>query len=117
MEEHKSEIEIINRVLWLLTKSKGVADRYDAKIQLLAERKVRAMENVYRMGVIGVTSSGKSTLIGIANILRPMAPFCIAQNLTTRTHLLLNSILSSMARCTRLLKMSSTNNVTSIALS
>ena len=45
MEEHKSEIEIINRVLWLLTKSKGVADRYDAKIQLLAERKVRAMEN------------------------------------------------------------------------
>lgn len=63
MEEHKSEIEIINRVLWLLTKSKGVADRYDAKIQLLAERKVRAMENVYRMGVIGVTSSGKSTLI------------------------------------------------------
>ena len=63
MEEHKSEIEIINRVLWLLTKSKGVADRYDAKIQLLAERKVRAMENLYRMGVIGETSSGKSTLI------------------------------------------------------
>lgn len=63
MKEHKSEIEIINQVLEILTKSDRVADRYKAKIDLLKERKVRAMQNVYRMGVIGVTSSGKSTLI------------------------------------------------------
>ena len=60
---HKSEIEVIDRVLEILTKSSRAVDRYKAKIVLLNERKVRAVQNTYRMGVIGVTSSGKSTLI------------------------------------------------------
>ena len=63
MKQHKSEIEIINQVLEILRKSDRVSDRYKAKIKLLEERKERAIQNVYRMGVIGVTSSGKSTLI------------------------------------------------------
>ena len=60
---HKSEVETIDQVLEILTKSSRVADRYKAKIVLLNERKLRAVQNTYRMGVIGVTSSGKSTLI------------------------------------------------------
>ena len=60
---YKSEIEVIDHVLGILTKSSRTADRYNAKIVLLNERKVRAVQNTYRMGVIGVTSSGKSTLI------------------------------------------------------
>ena len=63
MATSKSEIEAINQVLDILTKSPKAADRYKARITMLKERKVRAMQNTYRMGVIGVTSSGKSTLI------------------------------------------------------
>lgn len=63
MEAHKSEIEVINQALEVLKKSSRAAKRYKAMIMLLNERKVRSMQNAYRMGVIGVTSSGKSTLI------------------------------------------------------
>lgn len=63
MSTDKSEIEIINLILPELKSSAKVAARYKARIDMLEERKERAMQNTYRMGVIGVTSSGKSTLI------------------------------------------------------
>ncbi len=63
MGKDKSEIDIINQTLAVLNTSASVSARYKAKIDLLEERKERAMQNTYRMGVIGVTSSGKSTLI------------------------------------------------------
>ncbi len=63
MAAYKSEIEIINQTLAVLKASAKVSTRYKARIDLFEERKERAMQNTYRMGVIGVTSSGKSTLI------------------------------------------------------
>lgn len=63
MVTDKSEIDIINQTLAVLNASASVSDRYKAKIDLLEERKERAMQKNYRMGVIGVTSSGKSTII------------------------------------------------------
>ena len=63
MATYKSEIEIINQSLAVLNESTNISTRYKAKIELFEERRKRAMQNTYRMGVIGVTSSGKSTLI------------------------------------------------------
>ena len=63
MATYKSEIEIINQSLAVLNASTNISTRYKAKIELFEERRKRAMQNTYRMGVIGVTSSGKSTLI------------------------------------------------------
>ncbi len=63
MATYKSEIDIINQTLAVLKSSANVSIRYKARIDLFEERKERAMQNTYRMGVIGVTSSGKSTLI------------------------------------------------------
>lgn len=63
MSTYNSEIEIIDLILAVLNSSVSVAARYKARIDLFEERKERAMQNTYRMGVIGVTSSGKSTLI------------------------------------------------------
>ena len=63
MVKDNPEIDIINQTLAVLNTSASVSARYKAKIDLLEERKERAMQNTYRMGVIGVTSSGKSTLI------------------------------------------------------
>ena len=63
MVTEKSEIDIINQTLAVLKDSAKVSTRYKARIDLFEERKERAMQNTYRMGVIGVTSSGKSTLI------------------------------------------------------
>ena len=63
MEKDKSEIGIINQTLAVLNASAKVSTRYKARIDWFEERKERAMQNTYRMGVIGVTSSGKSTLI------------------------------------------------------
>ena len=58
-----SEIDIIDKVLAVLTKNENVYRRYFAEIDSLKERKRRSKENKYRLGVIGVTSSGKSTMI------------------------------------------------------
>lgn len=63
MATYNSEIDIINETLAVLQVSANVSTRYKARIDLFEERKKRAMQNTYRMGVIGVTSSGKSTLI------------------------------------------------------
>ena len=63
MVTDKSEIDIINQTLAVLKDSAKVSTRYKARIDLFEERKERALQNTYRMGVIGVTSSGKSTLI------------------------------------------------------
>ena len=63
MASDKSEIDIINQALAVLKSSANVSTRYKARIDLFEERKERAMQNIYRMGVVGVTSSGKSTLI------------------------------------------------------
>ena len=58
-----SEIDIIDKVLEVLTKNENVYRRYSAEIDSLEERKRRSKENKFRLGVIGVTSSGKSTMI------------------------------------------------------
>lgn len=58
-----SEIDIIDKVLEVLQKNEIVSRRYSAEIDSLKERKRRSKENKYRLGVIGVTSSGKSTMI------------------------------------------------------
>lgn len=58
-----NEIGIIDKVLEVLTKNENVSRRYSAEIDSLKERKRRFKENKYRLGVIGVTSSGKSTMI------------------------------------------------------
>ncbi len=63
MAMFQSEIDIINQTLAVLKVSANVSTRYKARIDLFEERKERALQNTYRMGVIGVTSSGKSTLI------------------------------------------------------
>lgn len=60
---YTSEAEIISKVLSVLKSTDRIRLRYNAKIIMLEERKQRAEQNLYRMGVIGVTSSGKSTLI------------------------------------------------------
>jgi len=63
MAAYMSEIDIINKILGVLNVSANVTNRYKATIDLLKERQERASQNTYRLGVIGVTSSGKSTLI------------------------------------------------------
>ena len=58
-----NEIEIIDSVTSLLAKEKKTSERYKSVINNLRNRKTQAKLNKYRLGVIGVTSSGKSTLI------------------------------------------------------
>lgn len=58
-----NEIEIINRTLAILSSHDDYKSRYAANIKILEERLVAAEHNFYRLGVIGITSSGKSTMI------------------------------------------------------
>ena len=58
-----NEVDIIDKLLGVLTKNENVSRRYLAEIDSLKERRRRSKENKFRLGVIGVTSSGKSTMI------------------------------------------------------
>lgn len=57
------EIEIIKRTLEILSSHDDYKNRYAANIKILEERLVSAKHNFYRLGVIGITSCGKSTMI------------------------------------------------------
>lgn len=63
MEIFKSEIEIVEEVLSILESSPKIKERYMGMISVLYDRKQRALHHLYRMGVIGITSCGKSTLV------------------------------------------------------
>lgn len=55
-----NEIDFLDKALEILLKSE---ERYSFEIKSLKDRKQRALANKYRLGVIGVTSCGKSTMI------------------------------------------------------
>lgn len=57
------ERTLIQEALRILTASKRSEERFSAVIDSLTTRLHRSENNVYRLGVIGVTSSGKSTMI------------------------------------------------------
>ena len=63
MFANNDEEEIINKVIKILTKDKKKLDRYSSDIDGLKNRIYQIKQNKYRLGVIGVTSSGKSTMI------------------------------------------------------
>lgn len=58
-------LELLNNIVTLLSKSKHVKvkERYKADIKWLEDRKIKWDRNKIRVGIIGITSSGKSTLI------------------------------------------------------
>lgn len=58
-------LELLNNIITLLSKSKHVKvkERYKADIKWLEDRKIKWDRNKIRVGIIGITSSGKSTLI------------------------------------------------------
>ena len=58
-----NEIEIINRTLAILSSHDDYKSRYAANIKILGERLMAAKHNLYRLGVISITSCGKSTMI------------------------------------------------------
>ncbi len=68
------EIEIIERAKKILTCHDDVKSRYAANIKILEERLIAAKHNLYRLGVIGITSCGKSTMINalLGEALLPM---------------------------------------------
>ena len=70
-----TESVVIDNVLTVLGKDNDTKHRYLHEIDSLNERKKRSRENKYRLGVIGVTSSGKSTMINalLGEDLLPMA--------------------------------------------
>ena len=59
----ESELQIIEKVISILSRNAKCKDRYAPELKNFSERKGRAKYNRYRLGVIGVTSSGKSTMI------------------------------------------------------
>ena len=59
----ESELQIIEKVISILSRNAKCKDRYAPELKNFGERKGRAKYNRYRLGVIGVTSSGKSTMI------------------------------------------------------
>ena len=59
----ESELQIIEKVISILSRNAKCKDRYAPELKNFCERKGRAKYNRYRLGVIGVTSSGKSTMI------------------------------------------------------
>lgn len=58
-----NEIEIINKVIAVLSGNVKCRVRYASELENFQNRKWQAESNKYRLGVIGVTSSGKSTMI------------------------------------------------------
>lgn len=59
----KTEKEIIDRTILILSESPKIRQRYLSEIESLKKRLAESKQNKYRVGVIGVTSSGKSTMI------------------------------------------------------
>ncbi len=58
-----SELEIIRKVISTLSNNAKCRMRYASELENFQNRKTQAETNKYRLGVIGVTSSGKSTMI------------------------------------------------------
>ena len=58
-----TEIDVIENVIGILTSDERCQGRYSAEIINFHNRKSHAESNKYRLGVIGVTGSGKSTMI------------------------------------------------------
>lgn len=56
-------LEIITKVVNILGRNAKSRDRYASELDNFRNRKIQANSNTYRLGVIGVTSSGKSTMI------------------------------------------------------
>lgn len=58
-------LELLNNIIALLSKSKNakIIERYKGDIKWLEDRKIKWDKNKIRVGIIGITSSGKSTLI------------------------------------------------------
>jgi len=57
------EIQIIDELVSILRSNEKTLRRYKSTIEVLEHRKKVASSNTFRVGVLGVTSSGKSTLI------------------------------------------------------
>lgn len=57
------ELEIILKVIHTLSANAKCKTRYASELDNFQNRKIQAESNKYRLGVIGVTSSGKSTMI------------------------------------------------------
>ncbi len=58
-----TEREILEKLISLLGSEPSVKDRYSSTIEILRVQLEQAKKDRYRIGVIGVTSSGKSTMI------------------------------------------------------
>jgi len=58
-----NELDIITKVIHTLSSNAKCKERYASELENFRNRKIQAESNKYRLGVIGVTSSGKSTMI------------------------------------------------------
>ena len=58
-----NELEVISKVISTLSSNAKRKKRYASELDNFLNRKIQAESNKYRLGVIGVTSSGKSTMI------------------------------------------------------
>ena len=58
-----SEIDIILKVIAILDRNVKSRERYASELANFKGRKIQAETNQYRLGVLGVTSCGKSTMI------------------------------------------------------
>lgn len=56
-------IDLINKITPILSKNENIKNRYNEDIIWLENRKEKWQNNKVRVGIIGITSSGKSTLI------------------------------------------------------
>ena len=61
--KNKSEKQIINEIISILSESKKISERYASEIEIQKKRLAESEDNKFRVGVIGVTSSGKSTML------------------------------------------------------
>lgn len=61
--KYTTEKQIIEQTISILSISDNIKNRYLSEIELLKKRLAESIDNKYRVGVIGVTSSGKSTMI------------------------------------------------------
>ena len=58
-----NSIDLIDKAIAILSSNNNLYNRYESEIKLLNQRKEQWQSDKIRIGVIGVTSSGKSTLI------------------------------------------------------
>lgn len=70
-----NSIDLIDKAILILSMNENLYNRYESEIKLLNQRKEQWQSDKIRIGVIGVTSSGKSTLINaiLGNKLLSMA--------------------------------------------